>query len=248
MDVFSFIECANQTRSLSALFELLVNCATEEGFSEVAYGALTFSEPVRLPEHAPPAIAVKFPLDWCKRYFERKYFETDPIVRWTPSLQAPFLWDRLAQRCRLSAKEQLVLRESREAGLRHGVSVPLFGPFGRVSVMSFASASDDVDPLGQINHLEVLAGQFHIAFSRIATPPEDSHSMIELSPREIECLQWTAEGKSAWDIGVILGISANTANYHIKIAMKKLGTTRRVVAVLKAIRLNLIALPKRLDI
>ena len=44
MDMFSFIECSNQTRSLSALFELLVNCAAEEGFNEVAYGAITYAE------------------------------------------------------------------------------------------------------------------------------------------------------------------------------------------------------------
>jgi hypothetical protein len=41
MDLVSFVECSNQKRSLSALFQLLVDCATEQGFSEVADGALT---------------------------------------------------------------------------------------------------------------------------------------------------------------------------------------------------------------
>ena len=31
-----------------------------------------------------------------------------------------------------------------------------------------------------------------------------------LSPRELECLEWAAEGKSAWEIGQILGISRYT--------------------------------------
>lgn len=60
MDIFSFIECANRTRSLTALFDLLVSCAGREGFTEIAYGALTYSEPVRLPEYRPPAIAVPY--------------------------------------------------------------------------------------------------------------------------------------------------------------------------------------------
>lgn len=245
MDLFSFIECSNQTRSLSALFELLVNCATEEGFNEVAYGALTYAEAVRLPAHAPPAVAVKFPQKWCDHYFERKYYQIDPVVRRAPTFSGPFVWDQLVDRCTLQEDERLVLAESREAGLRHGISVPLFGPLGRVSVVSFASSFDDADPLHRMSHLNTLAWQFHIAFGEIAQPSAQNTTKSQLSMRERECLRWTAEGKTSWDIGMILKISDNTVNYHLKNAMRKLGTTSRTVAVVKAIRLNLIELPGR---
>ena len=66
---------------------------------------------------------------------------------------------------------------------------------------------------------------------------------IQLSRREKECLMWVAQGKSSWDIGMILKISENTVNFHLKNAMRKLGTTSRTVAVVKSIRLNLIKLP-----
>jgi LuxR family quorum-sensing system transcriptional regulator CciR len=224
MDLFSFIECSNQTRSLSALFELLVSCATEEGFTEVAYGALTHAEAVRLPAHPPPAVAMNFPQEWCDHYFERKYYEIDPVVRRAAAFSGPFVWDQLGQRCQLQSGEQLVLAESREAGLKNGMSVPLFGPLGRMS------------------HLNALAWQFHIAFAEIARPSEQSAAKIELTARERECLRWTAEGKSSWDIGMILKISNNTVNFHIKNAMRKFGTASRTVAVVKAIRLNLIEL------
>jgi DNA-binding CsgD family transcriptional regulator len=228
MDLFSFIECSNQTRSLSALFELLVSCATEEGFTEVAYGALTHAEAVRLPAHPPPAVAMNFPQEWCDHYFERKYYEIDPVVRRAAAFSGPFVWDQLGQR--------------REAGLKNGISVPLFGPLGRVSVVSFASRFDDVDLLDRMSHLNALAWQFHIAFAEIARPSEQSAAKIELTARERECLRWTAEGKSSWDIGMILKISNNTVNFHIKNAMRKFGTASRTVAVVKAIRLNLIEL------
>ena len=178
MDLFSFIECANRTRSLKALFDLLVSCASQEGFTEVAYGALTYAEPVRLPEYQPPAIAVNFPASWCERYFERKYYEIDPVVRRTPTLLRPFMWDQLADQCQLQPGEQLVLNESREAGLKHGVSVPLFGPLGRVSVVSFASRHDDAEPLHRMSHLNALAWQFHIAFTEIAGPEENSQGRV----------------------------------------------------------------------
>ncbi|MFK5073526.1 helix-turn-helix domain-containing protein, partial [Klebsiella pneumoniae] len=34
-----------------------------------------------------------------------------------------------------------------------------------------------------------------------------------LSPREFECLEWSSRGKSAWEIGSILGISRRTAAF-----------------------------------
>jgi LuxR family quorum-sensing system transcriptional regulator CciR len=245
MDLFSFIDCSNRSQSLSALFELLVSCAAEEGFSAVAYGALNYHEPVRLPEHPMPAIAMNFPSHWCEHYFERKYYEVDPVVRRTPMLSKPFVWDNLLRTEQLSRSERLVIDESKEAGLKHGVSVPLFGPSGRVSVLSFTSPYDGADPLRHIGHLNVLAWQFHIAFADIAKPAEQGKQSIELSDRERDCLRWTAEGKSSWDIGMILNISDNTVNFHIKKAMRKLGTTSRTVAVVKAIRLNLIEIPGR---
>jgi len=245
MDLFSFIDCSNRSQSLSELFELLVNCATEEGFSAVAYGALTHDEPVRLPEHPMPAIAMNFPSHWRERYFERKYYEVDPVVRRTPMLSKPFVWDHLLRSEQLSPNERLVIEESREAGLKHGVSVPLFGPSGRVSVLSFASLSDEADPFRHMGHLNVLAWQFHVAFADIARPAEQAKRKIELSDRERDCLQWSAEGKSSWDIGMILNISDNTVNFHIQKAMLKFGTTSRTVAVVQALRLNLIELPGR---
>lgn len=56
---------------------------------------------------------------------------------------------------------------------------------------------------------------------------------------------WTAQGKSSWDISRILSISENTVNFHIKNAMRKLGTTSRTAAVAKAIGHGLIAAPQR---
>jgi DNA-binding CsgD family transcriptional regulator len=246
MDIFSFIDCSNRSQSLPELFELLVDCSCQEGFSQVAYGALNHNEPVRLPGHPMPAIAINFPAQWSERYFERKYHEFDPVVRRTPVISKPFTWDHLLERGQLHPNERLVMEESSEAGLKHGVSVPLYGPSGRVSVLSFASPFDDVDPCRHVGHLNVLAWQFHVAFAEIARPRKPAKQSFELSDRERDCLRWTAEGKSAWEIGTILNVSENTINFHVKKAMRKLDTTSRTAAVVKAIRLNLIDMPGRL--
>jgi LuxR family quorum-sensing system transcriptional regulator CciR len=69
---------------------------------------------------------------------------------------------------------------------------------------------------------------------------QDSTRISELTQRETQCLDLVAEGKSSWSIGLILGISENTVNFHLKNACKKFNTNSRFVAVRKAINARLI--------
>lgn len=62
----------------------------------------------------------------------------------------------------------------------------------------------------------------------------------ELSRREREVLQWAAEGKTDWEIGMILGLSEHTADKFIRLACRKLYAANRTHAVAQAIRLGLI--------
>ena len=63
---------------------------------------------------------------------------------------------------------------------------------------------------------------------------------ITLSKREQEVLQWAAEGKTEWEMGLILGVSEHTADKFIRSARLKLHATNRTHAVAQAIRLGLI--------
>ncbi|MBH5400724.1 helix-turn-helix transcriptional regulator [Bradyrhizobium sp. CNPSo 4010] len=63
---------------------------------------------------------------------------------------------------------------------------------------------------------------------------------IVSSARERQCLRWVEEGKSSWAIGVILKVSDNTVNFHVKNAMRKLEETSRTQCVVKGRRLRLI--------
>ncbi|KYK49928.1 helix-turn-helix transcriptional regulator [Bradyrhizobium liaoningense] len=63
---------------------------------------------------------------------------------------------------------------------------------------------------------------------------------VVLSERERQCLRWVEEGKSSWAIGVILKVSENTVNFHVKNAMRKLETSSRTQCVVKARRQRLI--------
>lgn len=62
-----------------------------------------------------------------------------------------------------------------------------------------------------------------------------------LSRRERECLEWTAAGKTTWEIAGILEISQNTVDGYIASAGRKLGAVNRTQAVAEALRRGLIA-------
>lgn len=56
-----------------------------------------------------------------------------------------------------------------------------------------------------------------------------------LSLREREVVEWTGRGKTAFEAGIILGISEHTVAQHLKSIRRKLGCSNNAHAVLRAI-------------
>lgn len=61
-----------------------------------------------------------------------------------------------------------------------------------------------------------------------------------LSPRERDCLAFVAEGKTDWEISVILGVSQHTSHQYVESARKKLGAMTRAQAVARFVLLGLL--------
>jgi DNA-binding CsgD family transcriptional regulator len=93
--------------------------------------------------------------------------------------------------------------------------------------------------VADVQLLRVMANEAaacRVLFAEEESPQDDP----KLTPRELEVLRWTMEGKTAWEVGKILGISERTAVRHINNATHKLGCVNKHQAVLKAMRLGLI--------
>jgi DNA-binding NarL/FixJ family response regulator len=58
---------------------------------------------------------------------------------------------------------------------------------------------------------------------------------LGLSPREAEILLWIAQGKTNYETGIILNISAATVKKHLEHVYEKLGVEGRNVATLRAL-------------
>lgn len=61
-----------------------------------------------------------------------------------------------------------------------------------------------------------------------------SYGMKPLTAREIEILKWTAEGKTAGDIAIILSMKERTVHFHVANAVLKMGACNKTAAVVQA--------------
>jgi DNA-binding CsgD family transcriptional regulator len=86
--------------------------------------------------------------------------------------------------------------------------------------------------------IRVLASYFHQHILRIYG--HDADKGILVSARELDCLKWVADGKTAWEASVILGISERTVRFHLNAAREKLNCMTTTQAVAKAVSQRLI--------
>ncbi len=86
--------------------------------------------------------------------------------------------------------------------------------------------------------MHILANYFHQHVMRIYGH-DAAHDMI-MSARELDCLKWVAEGKTAWEVSVILGISERTVRFHLNSVREKMRCTTTTQAVAKAVAQRLI--------
>lgn len=91
-----------------------------------------------------------------------------------------------------------------------------------------------------VREFQALAEYFHQHMLRIWG--HDTERDMLVSARELECLRWIAEGKTAWEAGVILGISERTVRFHLNAAREKLDCLTTTQAVAKAVAQQLITL------
>lgn len=113
-----------------------------------------------------------------------------------------------------------------------------------VGEAAFVGMTPSVSPLSNndslLRQLRVLGSYFHEHILRLHG--HHSERQILLSARELDCLKWTAEGKTAWEASVILGITERTVRFHLNAAREKLQCTTTAQAVAKAVKDNMIDL------
>jgi two-component system, NarL family, response regulator len=78
--------------------------------------------------------------------------------------------------------------------------------------------------------------------ARIVQKVAEGMRKPELSPREVEVLQWVAAGKSNKEIGAQLFIAEGTVKTHVKNVLEKLAVVGRTAAIREAVHRGIVRL------
>lgn len=190
-----------------------------------------------------PLVLTSLPQPVVTELLARGIGKGDPMVQKLGDAVVPFTVRQAVDEFSAAPGERRrIWRQVVEAGLGHGLVVPLRGTVVFPNHVTFWAESERVlqETLRNHRHLALLlAVYFHGAARRLVTlqPP-----LEPLSEREIDCLGWSAQGKSTWDIARILEISERTVKFHLSNATRKLRATNRTEAVARAIALGIVPL------
>lgn len=123
-----------------------------------------------------------------------------------------------------------------EAGIEEALCATSYGPGGLIASLHLGFAGRDFAPD------EGLAIQMAglVLTERLMSLAEPPAEEVTLTPRERDCLGFVADGKTDWEISVILGVSEATARFHVDNARRKLGTVSRAQAVARLVNQRLI--------
>lgn len=170
----------------------------------------------------------------------------DPVMHRLMDEPTPFLWD---QAFYVRADLGHLWEDQAPYGYRVGVAASL--PLGDgqrvfVGVDRHDKLPTKVEQLTRLQaDLQLLAVHTHVAARRLLRKPAptslDAMQLPRLSPREIDVLRWTREGKTAEVVAQILGVKVRTVNSYLQNAMEKLGVVgSKHKAVMLATTLGLI--------
>lgn len=208
---------------------LLDRIAERYGMKTAAYlGTGTLDRQTPVPE---PYAVVTYPMTWVERYRAQGYLQIDPVIQTGLRRLLPIDWDDL------DYSENPALRqffgEAAEFGLGHrGISFPIHGVAGDRALFSVTADLSAREwswaRRAALRHLPIIATHFHEVVVRTQGV---LRAQPRLSPRELECLQWKAEGKTAWECAIILGLSEHTVRCYLESARHKLGASSTTQAV-----------------
>ncbi|KQV73060.1 LuxR family transcriptional regulator [Rhizobium sp. Root1220] len=231
-----------ECRKPEAVVNELAHVIRSYGFEY--YGLLRHSRPNA--EHSNLPLAAHWPEKWPQNYLLKKYALIDPTVRYLAYAQRPFRWrDSLAafRKDPHHRRMEQMMADAQGYGLKDGYVFQIQGRNGILGNMSISGSPVELSPV----EISLLGAVAQKAFWRLlelggeALAVENVSSIdARLTRREMEILQFLAEGMTSVEIGKLLKISNHTVDWYMNGLQDKLKAKNRQHAVAVAFRHGLI--------
>jgi DNA-binding CsgD family transcriptional regulator len=218
-DVFRFLKRITETFGTRAFMVTNIPATTSQALS-------------------PNSVITNWPAELLNIYDQQRFLASSPLVQQLRDSTRPVEFE--LNRTTGSRNEQVsaaIKGLFERFKMVRGGCFPVHDAAGTRGAVSFLG---DRDPFSRQEMLELLYISVHV-FDRLAEIRSlDVRVVDTLTEREIDCLNWTAAGKTSAEIAEILTLSEHTVNHYLNRATKKLDTVNRTQAVAKALRVGLI--------
>jgi DNA-binding CsgD family transcriptional regulator len=259
MDLGGFTEALGKTACADDVFELLCQALDPMGYRSVGLFDLSPGMDgvlAGLNESKSPIILSNYKSSFVEKYIEHNCFNIDPVIELAQKTITPLMWEDVIAHSTIKNGLSDLITIRQEASLYNEICCPIHAPGQQLFALRFGRDVPGPCDRAHLSVLQILAIHFYYSLARVCNVRAESDNSTEglsdtgqavltekflLSQREQEVMLWTARGKSASSISIILGLTENTVNFYVKNAMRKLGTTNRVVAVVLAVRSGIIA-------
>jgi len=180
------------------------------------------------------------------RWIDNDYLQKDPVQIAALATTVPFIWTydagvESAIRPLLTPDTQPVITYMTNLEAIVGITVPIHLPSGGFAtlngILSGSGALQYQKASRLVADFSLLAQLFNQSVLHLVDPADETDP---LTPRELECLDYAANGCSAKEIACRLSRSEPTVIMHLNSAMRKLGARNRTHAVTLAHRRRLI--------
>lgn len=186
------------------------------------------------------SIVSNWPQEFLSRYDANRMVRRSAGIRKLRLTTVPFSYDMLEWIGEAAAEEDFgnFADVVNAHGIRVGHFFPVHDALGNRGAIVWSGEKQEL-PLDDRLMLQMIS--IHL-FNRLAEIGAAWKSgQVVLTEREVQCLSWTAAGKTSLEIAEILGLSEHTVNHYLNQVTRKLEAVNRTQAVVKAIRRGLIA-------
>lgn len=229
-EALHFIGELDRVTTTEAVAERMARIASRFGFDALFIGGhkahprLTFNEIL---------FATKCPPEFQRVYHENGYIRIDPTLK--RALASPQAFDFATANYGKKDGERVpeIMSLLEDFQFSSGLVIPIHARDGYEGAVGLVGHKLDLSVESRPNILLMA----HYAYERLCQLAAGARPIRPpLTLREREVLAWSAQGKSAWEIGEILNLAKRTIDEHAKTAMRKLDARTRTQAVAIAIR------------